>query len=255
MIHWLLRSSQDLPTLKEDQPPVGLLASREQEQFAALKTEKRRHDWLLGRYTSKLLVRSIIQGEMGESLELDHIIIANDSDGAPYVSFNTGGKLPQPVLSISHSGDAAFCAAVGVPPSANVPFSLLGADIERVESRSPMFVQEYFTDKEAALVDRSTIQSRDMLVTAIWSAKEAALKALHLGLTVDTRSVICEVEPMMVSVDAWVSFSIEYDAPRLSQQLLDRKVIPPLLGWWRYCDGYVLTLASAASLQPNPSPA
>ncbi len=235
------------------QPPTGLLGRREQEQFAALKTEKRRHDWLLGRWTSKLLVQSMIQREVGRSPELDEIVIANDADGAPYVICNSGCKQLQVTLSISHSGDLAFCAATGSPPSPEAPSGLLGADIERVAVLPPGFVQDYFTEMEAALVDRIPIQTRDVLVTAIWSAKEAALKALRLGLTVDTRSVSCLIEPVMDPWRSWVPFQIEWDVCRLEGYALHRQGFPHLSGWWQIRDGYVLTLASMPSLKPLQS--
>ncbi|MCZ7667962.1 MAG: 4'-phosphopantetheinyl transferase superfamily protein [Chloroflexi bacterium] len=66
--------------------------------------------------------------------------------------------------------------------------------MERIASRSPEFVTDYFTKEEQVLVDRASADMRDVAVTAVWSAKEAALKALHLGLTVDTRAVTCLLE-------------------------------------------------------------
>jgi 4'-phosphopantetheinyl transferase len=253
MIFWLVQSSQDHPSLKRGQPPRGLLAKNEQEQLAALKFEKRRLDWLLGRWTSKLLIQAILQQGHGRSPALEDIIVTNDADGAPVVSFNSGGILPQVALSISHSGDLAFCAAIEISSPATNSLGILGADIERVEVRSPGFVQEYFTEKEAALVERTPIHGREILVTAIWSAKEAALKALHLGLTVDTRSVTCLVEPEVDAPQSWVPFQIEWDVPRLNRYASQGRVIPPLLGWWRNREGYVLTLTSVLSDQPCPS--
>lgn len=69
-------------------------------------------------------------------------------------------------------------------------------------------------------------------ITAIWSAKAASLKALHLGLKVDTRSVSCVIEPLSKPPENWTRFCIDSVLPET----------PQLAGWWRVHAGYVLTL-------------
>jgi 4'-phosphopantetheinyl transferase len=73
-------------------------------------------------------------------------------------------------------------------------------------------------------------------MTAIWSAKESALKALRLGLNVDTRRVECHIAPS--GSGAWAAITLSCD-PILEA--------PPLRGWWRVSEGYVLTLALGAA--------
>ncbi|MBE2224326.1 MAG: 4-phosphopantetheinyl transferase family protein, partial [Anaerolineae bacterium] len=73
-------------------------------------------------------------------------------------------------------------------------------------------------------------------VTAVWSAKEAVLKALHLGLTVDTRSVACLLDVGEERPLTWTPFPIHCDDTRLPQ------AAPPLTGWWRTYENFVLTL-------------
>ncbi len=65
----------------------------------------------------------------------------------------------------------------------------LGCDLEVIEPRSAAFVTDYFTRNEQALVERTSKEERPRLVTLLWSAKESALKALHVGLRLDTNSV------------------------------------------------------------------
>jgi 4'-phosphopantetheinyl transferase len=153
-------------------------------------------------------------------------------------------------LSISHSGDRAFCAAVGMLSSGEITGGMLGADIERIETRSPGFVEAYFTETESALLERAPARSRDILVTATWSAKEAALKALHLGLTVDTRSATCLIEPVLEDGLPWTPFQIQWDVRRLNSIAQLSGDIPHLLGWWRIMDGFVLTLAAEPGNTP-----
>ena len=75
------------------------------------------------------------------------------------------------------------------PTTSDAAVHTVGADIEHVEPRDPAFVRDFFTTGEAERVWRCPAKQRDTLVTVLWSAKEAVLKVLRLGLTVDTRRV------------------------------------------------------------------
>ena len=156
------------------------LSASERRTYAGLRFPKRRHEWLLGRWTAKQLLQRSLEAYRG--LPLPAISVNVDPDGAPYLSVDGEGRLPAS-LSISHRSGLAFCAlSPGVSPS-------IGADIERVEPRAAAFVNDFFTPGEAERVWACPQTVRDTMVTAIWSAKEAVLKALREGLRMDTRSV------------------------------------------------------------------
>jgi 4'-phosphopantetheinyl transferase len=200
LIYWLVDcTTADLEnTLK--------LSSAERECFLRLKSAKRRHDWLLGRWTAKRLLHRVV-GEVPE--------ILSGADGAPFVP-----HFPTLCLSISHSGDYAFCAALW---NAHI-----GVDIERISPRSNGFVEDYFTADERALV----ITAPDYVPTLIWSAKEAALKTLYLGLRADTRSVnVAPALPNRPLSDDWLALTADCGAHGL------------LPGWWRLIHDCVLTIA------------
>ncbi len=120
VIHWLLQSLDDCPdTLRGDATPAWLSAA-EQARLHGFKVEKRRRDWLLGRWTAKNLVQRYLAQTTGETVALDAIFIGADADGAPYASYK--GRLAVS-LSISHSHGMAFCGLVALesplaPPSA-----------------------------------------------------------------------------------------------------------------------------------------
>ena len=57
MIHWLLQSYADCPEVANGQAPLGLLNAAEIERLGQFTVEKRRREWLLGRYTVKQLVQ------------------------------------------------------------------------------------------------------------------------------------------------------------------------------------------------------
>jgi 4'-phosphopantetheinyl transferase len=246
MIEWLVQSASAHPDLARGCPPAGLLGASELGRFQALRTEKRRHDWLLGRWTAKHLVQSYITQLGGVRVPLDAIEVASDPDGAPRLGFRdweleigTAKRAsqflisnPQSLsLSISHSRDRAFCAI-----SAGAA-ACVGADIEKVEPRDPGFVADYFTPTELEQLRAARHSERDIIATAIWSAKEAALKALRLGLTVDTRALSCTLSPPERLQTGWAPFAVSCEPALLGCD------VRRLSGWWQLVEGYALTIA------------
>ena len=235
MIHWLVQSTNECAGLFDGSIPAGLLSQPEQTRLAALKSDKRRSDWLLGRWTAKHLLQAYVEQHTNTRLPLDAITVANDSNGAPFASITADIRLDNPPeLSISHSNDWAFCA---LSPDNQVQ---IGADIELIEPRSWRFVEDYFTAEEIERVLAAPAEYHDTLITAIWSAKEAVLKALQLGLTVSTRQVICLPEQNHLETN-WFTIDVDCNPNLLrykNEQLFQ------ITGWWRVMDNYVLTLAA-----------
>ncbi|MFQ3663375.1 MAG: 4'-phosphopantetheinyl transferase superfamily protein [Chloroflexaceae bacterium] len=226
MITWLTQTERDLPALA----PAAWLSLPEQERLAALRVEKRRREWLLGRWTARRLIQRHLAGA-GLTCDLRDLQILAAPSGAPTISVSRPelqAALTGWHLTISHSRGRAFCALARTPA--------IGADIEQVAPRHPAFAGDYFTPAERAAVAATPPEQREMLITAIWSAKEAALKALRLGLSVDTRRVECRMAPP--GGGAWATVTLSCD-PILEA--------PPLRGWWRVSEGYVLTLAVGAA--------
>ena len=232
MIHWLTQSQDALPQTAVANPhqPISFLSDSEAERLAALSTEKRRRDWLLGRWTVKRLLQTVIWETSHTTVPLDLITVSNDADGVPMVTSQLPLVNDKFSISLSHSQGQALVAAVAKP---NWP---IGCDMEQIVSRDEAFIDDYFTETEALLVHQVSDEVRDMLVTAVWSAKEAVLKALHLGLSVDTRAVACLLDPTKRSTDSWVPFEICCDNGRLP------KPAPRLSGWWRVMKEFVLTV-------------
>lgn len=257
MIRWLVQSTDASSQIGRGMAPVGLLNGREQARLAALRVEKRRHDWLLGRWTAKHLLQATMMETGQLPVTLDRIEIGNDAAGAPFARLVDpeadavpAERLPVS-LSISHSGDRAFCAVHwheaslrGEMDADGADATVVGCDIERIEPRDASFVRAYFTGAESAAVAAAPASLCPLLVTALWSAKEAVLKAWRVGLRVDTRAVDCDLGPWMGALPAvsgypWQPFSI-----RVSGEI--GRMAPPAArvdGWWRVADGYVMTLA------------
>ena len=236
VIEWFIQRAADDPMVAAGVPPRELLSASETTVFNNLHSAKRRKDWLLGRWTAKRVVQAAaVKSGAGRPADREISILAA-KDGAPDVWLGEEGRLSRADfnISISHSGDIALCAAV--TPAAHQ----LGADIELIEPRSPRFVEDFFTAEEQESVIQAPADSGDCLITAIWSGKEAALKAVRQGLRLDTRTVNCSFPTSLQScaygqesVD-WIPFAIQWHY---------NTGYPQLNGWWRLWQGFILTLS------------
>ncbi len=169
---------------------------------------------------------------------MDSIEIKNEEDGSPFVELHEQHPTHQPArdaastyqrlaacVTISHCEEWAFCA---------VTTQIIGADIERVRPREWNFVETFFTDAEARQVQAAAPAWRDTLTTAIWSAKEAALKAVKLGLTVDTRRVECQFDLDQPAEGVWAPVQVTYTPSAAAGAIMH--------GWWSLRSGFVLTI-------------
>ena len=77
----------------------------------------------------------------------------------------------------------------------------------------------------------------DILTTAIWSGKEAVLKALREGLRIDTRRITCQFAAFTAPPQDWTPFTVIVDEGLAAQ-------FPGAWsGWWRVAGRFVLTMA------------
>jgi 4'-phosphopantetheinyl transferase len=77
----------------------------------------------------------------------------------------------------------------------------------------------------------------DILTTAIWSGKEAVLKALREGLRIDTRRITCRFDEFVAPPQEWTPFAVIVDEGLAAQ-------FPGVWsGWWRVEDRFALTMA------------
>lgn len=245
MIYWHLCPGRECAPGREVAP--DFLSLSERRTYDRLRFPKRRSEWLLGRWTAKQLLRRSLDGY--QELALTAISVEADPDGAPYLSVEGEGRLPAS-LSISHRGGRAVCAlSPALSPA-------IGVDLEQVEPRSKAFVEDFLTSAEAARVWAVPPERRDTLVTAIWSAKEAVLKALREGLRIDTRAV--EVQHVAgldagerapeEQLPALVLHRVGSDLASVDwRPVLIESALPGALriaAWWRPESDSVLTMAA-----------
>ncbi len=217
-VYWLECSREELPATNR------WLSEEELRTGQALRVPKRRDDWRLGRWTAKQAVAAYL-GLKSDPASLAAIEIRPALSGAPEAILR---QHPAPVsISISHSDSLAACAITGHG-------GLIGCDLEQIEPHSEAFIADYFVESEQALLARSPATDRPWLATLLWSAKESALKALHEGLRLDTRSV--EAQPRFGDGLEWRPVTVVAEGGRRFE------------GWWRRDGSMVRTLVS------DPSP-
>jgi 4'-phosphopantetheinyl transferase len=237
-ISWLEQTEVDVPT--ENQ----WLGTKERICLSGLRFAKRRADWRLGRWTAKQAVAACLNLST-DIRTLADIEILSAPSGMPEAFLL--GRPAELAISLSHRDGTALCT---VAPAGTT----FGCDLETIEPRSDAFVADYFTASEAALIARTPVECRPVLVALVWSAKESALKALHLGLRVDTRCVCVrpaealpeparkkwqDLYPGLVpcNPDGWRLLSVHSSDG------------PVYRGWWRFQDDLVRTIVSDLALR------
>jgi len=152
-------------TVKLDEVPAAeeFLSPREMTLYSALRFEKRRRDWLGGRFAAKRAANAFAGAADCEVL--------NRPSRQPYLA-KGGEELPL-FLSITHSGDFAAAAVSGFP---------VGMDLETVAERPQSWRNEFFSAEEART-------SGALALTELWARKEAVLKLLGIGLTTDLKKL------------------------------------------------------------------
>jgi 4'-phosphopantetheinyl transferase len=228
--------------------PAEWLSGIELERLARFRFEKRRSEWLVGRFTAKSLVASALVRRGERPRDLRSIEIVPEPSGAPFVrDVASGTRLPASV-SISHSAGRALAALLFTGGLEGAGCTV-GADLELVAPRSDGFIRDFLTESERAELGSVPLNGRPARANGIWSAKEAVLKTLKLGLTDDTWKVECLLEQGALP-DAPVPLRPAGEWRRFSARCHE-EILPPwargaeFLGFWREDSGYVLTVAAA----------
>ena len=231
MIFWTLAR----PAWDEANPPDDFLSGEEKKRLSELRFQKRRADWLRGRWAAKKLL--LLADPGCSNLPIQSIQVANEPEGAPYLLIG-GGQRYTGVLSISHCGSYALCA---------ISDSKVGCDLEHIERRPDIFIEDFFTHAEVQYVRESPEDIRPILVNLVWSMKEAVLKSIGKGLHMDTRMV--QVDPpqgltiKQVKKSGWKAVTVH--SPAIDQ---------PIHAWWQLRYGYMLTLAAIPGTQQKTAP-
>jgi 4'-phosphopantetheinyl transferase len=216
-VHWLEQTSADLPAGDD------WLSPGEAERLAGMRFPKRRADWRLGRWTAKHAASRYLNLPE-DARSLARVEIRAAPSGAPEVFL---GNEPAPVtISISHREGRAGCA-IARPPA------MLGYDLEIVEPRGEAFAGDYFTAAEQELVAQASPADRWRILAVLWSGKESVLKALRVGLRLDTRLVtVYPADALLPAENRWRRLHARYESQDFQ-------------GWWQQTGTVVRTLVAA----------
>lgn len=217
----------------EDTIPAGedWLAALERERLAQIRFTKRRTEFLLRRAVGKRAVAAVLS--LGDDpATCGRIGMLNHPSGAPYVVLD-GAVLD---LEVSLTDRAGHAVAL-IRPSGSQARGPVGIDLELVEARTDGFVEDFLTAGEAAWVRARGQVAVD--ANLLWSAKEAALKVLKVGLRADTRTVEVRVDDT-VRADGWAALEVVQVGTGAS-----------FPGWWRRDGYFVLTVVTT---QPDGPP-
>ena len=244
MIPWIFLRAGEYPSGSElFSLAPSFLSPAEIAYLGTLRFPRRREDWLAGRWAAKRLLAALQLG--GEPFAPTETALLRSPSGAP-VLHHRGRPLPHS-LSLSHRAGGVLCACCPLPGVA------LGVDLEWVEDRHPAFYQDYFTPAEQAFAAEVEPYAPAVWFTLLWSAKEAVLKSLGLGLKVDPRRIEISADPhawqalhLPASASVWQLFSVH---------ARDLSVDAPQRLWAQRRGDFVLTCALKAKGPANLAPA
>jgi 4'-phosphopantetheinyl transferase len=225
-MRWLARGEIELPAHDD------WLSAREREQVATIRFTKRRQEYLTRRWSAKHAVATVLQLDTATGLAA--IEVRNHPSGAPWVAIDGTPA----TIDISLSDRAGWAVCLVGRPDERQP---LGVDLELVEPRSERFIDDYLTEREQRWVRTQPAgEPRDAAANLVWSAKEAALKVLQVGLRADTRSVEVTIEAAVDEPDrgGWIALTVT------------ARTGDHFCGWWRRDRHFVLTLAARSPFDP-----
>ncbi len=169
--HWsIVDYSLEVVDLQHLPPADCVLSKREQAFYQTLKLPKRKREWLGGRFALKQLLAARLGGACAYG---DFDILASGGVGKPAVSM--GGTPVHIPFSITHSNGFAVAA---IAPHARY----IGIDLELIVPRIHAWKTGFFHPCELT-------QETDEFLTALWTQKEALVKLLGSGLTVNSFDV------------------------------------------------------------------
>jgi 4'-phosphopantetheinyl transferase len=251
-VYWLEQTEADTPAEND------WLSASEATRLNGMRFAKRRGDWRLGRWTAKLATVAYLSALGHRFLTLADCEIRSGPSGAPEVF--VANKPAGVVISLSHRAGAALCL---VAPSGTA----LGCDLEVIEPHSDAFIADYFTTEEQAMIARASVPDRPRLVTLLWSGKESALKALHMGLRLDTRCVVVTPVGALQSQNEDGEGCLQWESANRStftvrplrvvnnwRPLRVRYIKGQIFhGWWEHTSNFLRTMVAAPpAARPMP---
>lgn len=163
-----------------DQPPYppemleAWLSPDELARANRFKFPHLRRRWIAARAG----MRSLLAGRLGVSPS--SLAFNTGAHGKPYLA----GAGLHPAFNLSHSDSLAALALADVE---------LGVDIERIAEAHDSVARDQFSSAEYNALSRLTPDARIPAFYAMWTAKEAVLKALGTGFSLASNSFTVDI--------------------------------------------------------------
>ena len=171
--------------IKHLPPADSFLSVAENAYLQTLRAEKRKGDWLGGRFALKVLLaresgllpvcscENLQEMSVAALAVLKNIDVVKLPSGAPQVFV---GAVPDArSVSITHSNGWAAAAI-------SEPHTFLGIDLEKIEPRMRAWAEDFFTPQE-----REPMTPEHL--TELWTKKEAVVKLLGRGLSLNAQEI------------------------------------------------------------------
>lgn len=160
-------------------PIRNLLAAAENRRADRFTVEDGRNRYLAAHGMLRLVI--------GRALEIapTDVVLREGARGKP--SLAPTSATPACHFNISHSGDAAVVAVAGAE---------LGVDVEALRPlpRAVRLADRFFSDSERRWLLSRPTGSRDAAFLALWTAKEAYLKAVGSGIAMQLRKIEIDLD-------------------------------------------------------------
>lgn len=140
---------------------LPLVSKERQERIARLHRDRAKIISLF----AGLLIRKEISGQLG--ILPEKLAFGYGEHGKPYLLNNNGYH-----FSASHSGSCIAFAGGDAP---------VGVDVERIREGKLKIAKRFFTDNEYGFIEKSAEPDTEFF--KIWTAKEAYVKMLGVGLS------------------------------------------------------------------------
>ena len=151
------------------------LGIEERLHFSQFTLEKRKKEWLAGRICTKIALKEYFSSHYPDRRmpACTEFSIANSASGRPQLIWNADEPSePRPDISISHSGSLALAIAAR---------TCCGVDIQKTSDALVRVRERFCTGREEHLLQSVTRKDQPLMpLTLLWTAKEAAKKALSI---------------------------------------------------------------------------
>ncbi len=183
--HIQLCAADEVTLLQKSGELSDWLASSERAMVARVRSAKRRKDWLAGRLAAKRAIARYLEEVHRLSVPAAQIVIGYDEQGRPRSQLlSTNAFVEDLSLSLAHCDGWGLAAVADRPRTGHI-----GVDLQRIRPVRPALVERILTASERMQLSERFAGREIEGFFIYWTLKEAALKALGIGLRLPMRAL------------------------------------------------------------------